>query len=278
MATRGTRAISLVEKAGRAVRSTAALVGVLTLTTPAGAAGPNIYQATLEETVQKTPEVSTEDLKRILGAGSAVVLDARPHLEYAMGHIPGARNVAPKAGVSMSMYVSDVAEVERLVGGDRTRALVLYCNGPFCGKSKRLSEELLAAGFTNVRRYQLGIPVWRALGGLTEIEVEAIQHVSRNDRTAVFLDARAPDEFGAGTVPGARSIPQSATQPGKDVGEVRRAKDDGRLPMLDHNTRIIVFGRDGAQARALAEAIIGEAFHNVSYFPGTFETLRSALP
>jgi rhodanese-related sulfurtransferase len=96
----------------------------------AGAQGPNVYQTTLEEANQKTPEVSTDELKRILANGSAVVLDTRPHLEYAMSHIPGARNVAPKAGVSMSMYVSDVAEVQRLVGGDKTRALILYCNGP----------------------------------------------------------------------------------------------------------------------------------------------------
>ena len=268
---------ALVESGRGVIRGATTMLTVLFLTTSAGAAGPSIYQATLEEAGQKTLEVSTEDLKRILAAGSAVVVDARPHLEYAMSHIPGARNVAPKAGVSMSMYVSDVSEVERLVGGDRSRALVLYCNGPFCGKSKRLGEELLAAGFTSVRRYQLGIPVWRALGGLTEIEVEAVQHVYRNDRTAVFIDARATEEFGAGSLAGARSIPQGATQPGKDVGEVRRAKDDGRLPMLDHNTRIIVFGKDGTQARALAEAIIGEAFHNVSYFAGTVETLRSAV-
>ena len=49
---------------------------------------------------------------------------------------------------------------------------------------------------------------------------------------------------------------------------MRKAKDDGRLPMEDHNTRIVVFGRDAAQARALAEAIAREAFHNVAYFPG----------
>ena len=42
---------------------------------------------------------------------------------------------------------------------------MLYCNGPYCGKSKRLSADLAAAGYTNVRRYQLGIPIWRALGG-----------------------------------------------------------------------------------------------------------------
>lgn len=243
----------------------------------AGAQGSSVYQTTLGEANQKTPEVSTDELKRILATGGAVVLDTRPHMEYAMSHIPGARNVAPKAGVSMSMYVSDVAEVERLVGGDKAKPLVLYCNGPFCSKSKRLSEELVAAGFTSVRRYQLGIPVWRALVGLTEIELEAVQHVFRNDRTAVFLDARSTEEFGAGTLPGSRSIPQGLVEPGKDVGEVRKAKDDGRLPMEDHNTRIVVFGRDASQARALAEAIVREAFHNVSYFPGTFDALRSAL-
>ena len=45
----------------------------------------------------------------------------------------------------------------------------------------------------------------------------------------------------------------------------------------DHNTRIIVFGKDRAQARALAEAILAEAFHNVAYFADTFEALRSAV-
>jgi hypothetical protein len=47
--------------------------------------------------------------------------------------------------------------------------------------------------------------------------------------------------------------------------------------MEDHNTRIVVFGKDAAQARALAEAVAREAFHNVAYFPGTFDSLRTAV-
>ena len=62
-------------------------------------------------------------------------------------------------------------------------------------------------------------------------------------------------------------------KPGKDVGEVKAAKDDGSLPMGDHNARVVVFGQEGAQAKAVAEAIVHEAFHNVAYFGGTFETL-----
>jgi rhodanese-related sulfurtransferase len=142
---------------------------------------------------------------------------------------------------------------------------VLYCNGPFCGKSKRLSEELIAAGYTNVRRYQLGIPTWRALVGVTEIELAGVLYVLEKDKTAVFLDARGPEEFKTGSIPAARNV---------TVADVKKAKDDGRLPMDDHNTRIIVFGTDGAQARALTEAIAKEAFHNVSFFGGTFDELR----
>ena len=224
---------------------------------------------------QKTPEVSTEELFEILADRSATVFDARPRLEYAVSHIPGALNVAPKPGVPMSLYVSDVNEIGRILGGNKDMPIVLYCNGPFCGKSKRLGDELVAAGYTNVRRYQLGIPTWRALVGLTAIELEGALYVFRGDKTAVFIDARDPQEFKAGTIPGARNLPEHLVLPGKDVGEVARAKDDGRLPMEDHNTRIVVIGKDSAQARHVADAIAREAFHNVAYFVGTFDTLKS---
>ena len=237
----------------------------------------SIHQATLMETDQKAKEVSTEELRKILVGKSAIVFDARPFKEYAISHIPGTVNVSAKAGVPMSFYVSDVTEIGRVLKGNKAAPIVLYCNGPFCGKSKRLASELLEAGYTNVRRYQLGIPVWRALGGLTQIEPEAIRYVTENDLTAVFIDAREAAEFKAGSIARAHNIPQSGLKPGKDVGEIKAAKDDGRLPMEDHNTRIIVFGRTAEQARAVAEAIVGEAFHNVSFFDGSFEQFSSAL-
>lgn len=223
----------------------------------------NIFQGTLMEK-EKTPEVSTDELRQILAQKSATVFDARPFKEYAVSHIPGALNVAPKAGVAMSQYVSDVAEIGRIVK-DKNAPIVLYCNGPFCGKSKRLSEELLDAGYTNIRRYQLGIPTWRALVGITQIELDGVRYVMEGDKTAVFFDARSAEEFKAGSLPGARNLL---------LADVSKAKDDGRLPMEDHNTRIIVFGRDGEQARAVAEAIAKNAFHNVAFYAGAWDTLK----
>lgn len=58
----------------------------------------NIFSAVLNESGVKTAEVSTAELQNILADSNAVVLDARPHLEFAISHIPGAKNVAPKPG------------------------------------------------------------------------------------------------------------------------------------------------------------------------------------
>jgi rhodanese-related sulfurtransferase len=236
----------------------------------------DIYTATLADASAKTPEISTQELREILASKSATVLDSRPRAEYAVSHIPGALNVAAKPGVAASAYVSDVAEVGRLLQDRKQTPLVLYCNGPFCGKSKRLSEELAAAGYTNVRRYQLGIPVWRALGGVTQIEAEAIDRLMREDRTAVFIDVRPAEEFARGSLQGAKSIPRALVLQGKDVGELKKAKDDNRLPNTDHNTRIVVFGSSADDARFVAEQIAREAFHNVSYFAGTLRDLQEA--
>ena len=252
------------------------LVPILLLVVAATQAAPTIFDAVLGEAGQPTAEISTEELRHILADKSALVLDARPFREYAVSHIPGALNVAPKPGVPMSLYVSDVAEIDRLVHQRKDTAIVLYCNGPYCGKSKRLAVELVAGGYTKIRRYQLGIPVWRALGGVTQIELEGLRSVLANDRTAVVVDVREPPERQASVFPNAQSIPRSAVLEGKDVGEIKRAKDDGRLPMEDHNTRLVVIG-GAVPARYVAEALAREAFHNVSYFAGSIDEARAAL-
>ncbi len=232
------------------------------LTGCASTQGGNIYQATLAEPNQKTLEVSTEQVRRILVDGSAIILDTRKRSEYVAGHIPGARNFdAPPSAA--------LAAAERLVSGDKNKALVLYCNGPFCQASRLLSEQLVAAGFTNVRRYQLGIPIWRALGGPTEIELEGILRIYKVDQTAVFFDARSTEEFAKGSLPGAHNVPAD------------NLASDGLqkapLPGNDFNTRIVLFGRDSAQARTLADALSKRPWHNVTYYPGSFEALRAAI-
>jgi rhodanese-related sulfurtransferase len=112
------------------------------------------------------------------------------------------------------------------------------------------------------------MPIWRALGGPTEIELEGILRIYKVDQTAVFFDARSAEEFSKGSLPGAHNIPPDTLA----AGGVLKAP----LPRDDFITRIVLFGGDFAQARALADAFSKIPWHNVTYFPGTFETLRTA--
>jgi rhodanese-related sulfurtransferase len=218
----------------------------------------SVFQATLDEPNQKTPEANTADVQRALADGSAIVVDSRKHAEYVAGHIAGASNA------------SSVDAMLQVVNGDKSRAIILYCNGQHCQASRNFSGELVAAGFTGVRRYQLGIPMWRALNGPVEIELEGIVRIFGVDRTAVYFDARSGEEFSRGSLPGAHNIPADSTS---------RPLLGEKAPTLqnDFNTRIIVFGRDGAQARKLADMIGKTPYQNVSHFPGTFEALAAAL-
>jgi rhodanese-related sulfurtransferase len=217
---------------------------------------PNVHQTTLGEADQKTPEVTTEEVQRILASNSEPLLDVRSAQEYAIAHIPGSINLYEK-------------EVERITQAfpDRATRMVLYCNGPFCGKSKRLSEQLVKLGYTNVRRYQLGLPVWRALGNTVQTDLEGFKYVFKGDKTAVYVDARSPSKFAEDTVPGAVSI---------QAGEAEKANEDGRLPHKDKGTRVIVFASTGEEARRVAEEIARKAYWNSSYFGEAFAELKGA--
>ena len=140
-----------------------------------GQAKATVSQTTLEEAGQLTPEISTEELKKILTTKSEPVLDVRYATEYAIAHIPG----------SINLYEKELEHVVQMFP-DKAAQFVIYCNGLYCGKSKRLSEQLVKLGYTRVRRYQLGLPVWRALGNTVQTDLEGFRYVIAKDKTAVL--------------------------------------------------------------------------------------------
>ncbi len=234
-----------------------ALAAAVTCSSSAQAqAVPTIFQATLQEPRQLTPEISTEDLLKILASSSEPVLDVRSRLEYAIAHIPGALNIPEQ-------------EVAQIVAQypDPTTQMTLTCNGPFCGKSKRTSEQLVFAGYINVKRYQLGMPIWRALGNTVQTDLAGFIYIFKADHTAVFVDARTPQEFQSKTIRCAVNIL---------AGEATVANDDGRLPNWDKGTRVVVFANTPADARKVAAEIAKKAYWNSSYFGGTFTDLWHA--
>jgi len=246
------------------VKCTLAVMGVMLVAAagfdaPARAQStPTIFQATLQEAGQLTAEISTEDLEGILARGDTPVLDVRSPLEYAIAHIPGAINIPEQ----------EVARIMQLYFGLNAK-IVLTCNGPFCGKSKRTSEQLILAGYpsANLTRYQLGIPVSRALGNTVQTDLAGFLHILRHDHTAVFVDARTPQEFASGTLRCAVNI---------QAGEATAANDDGRLPKWDKGARVVVFANGPAVAKQVASEIAKKAYWNSSYFGGSLLDLRRA--
>lgn len=232
---------------------------------------PDINDAIIRDNFE-APQISTKEMKKAIKEGT-LIIDNRPYFEWAVSHIPGAITVSPKPGISKALYTSDKEEIKKLVNNDKNRLIILYCDGIYCGKTKRVSKELIQDGFKNVYRYQLGIPVWRALGNLTQCEIEGIRYIYEKDRTAYFIDSRNEDEFRTKNLKGSKNIPFDKVLEGKDVGEIFKAKEDGRLPVDDRNTRIVVFGNNLQETLKVANALTKEAFHNVCYFAGDIKEI-----
>ena len=96
-------------------------------------------------------QIGREELLRRVSAGHAVVLDVRPAMEYAAGHIPGA----------VSIPLAELAE--RLDELPEDLEVVAYCRGAYCVFSHDAVRFLTAHGRRAVRLDE-GIVEWQASG------------------------------------------------------------------------------------------------------------------
>lgn len=108
--------------------------------------------------------VSRDELAARLAEGSVTVLDVRPSDEFAMGHIPGARNV----------LLSDLARASSTL--DPGARIVAYCRGPYCIYAHQAVAALRKQGF-NARRLDGGLPEWREDG--RQVTPSSLQDVNR---------------------------------------------------------------------------------------------------
>ncbi|MEO8180444.1 MAG: metalloregulator ArsR/SmtB family transcription factor [Deltaproteobacteria bacterium] len=103
--------------------------------------------------------VSMEELLDRARSGRIVILDARPALEYAAGHIAGA----------LSAPLDELQErLRRLPKG---KEYVAYCRGPYCVYADRAVQLLRASG-RRARRLRDGFPEWKAAGMPVEAKTE----------------------------------------------------------------------------------------------------------
>jgi rhodanese-related sulfurtransferase/DNA-binding transcriptional ArsR family regulator len=86
-----------------------------------------------------------------VACGDCVVLDVRPAVEYAAGHLAGA--------VSMPLEQLE----RRLAELPRDKPVVAYCRGPYCVLAVSAVETLRRHGFEALRAVE-GVEEWRQLG------------------------------------------------------------------------------------------------------------------
>jgi rhodanese-related sulfurtransferase/DNA-binding transcriptional ArsR family regulator len=86
--------------------------------------------------------LSRRELRQRMKAGTVTVVDVRPKDEFAMGHVPGAINLADLP---------------------RSKEVVAYCRGPYCVFAFEAVAALRKAGY-KARRLEDGMPHWRAEG------------------------------------------------------------------------------------------------------------------
>ena len=108
------------------------------------------------------PEIGVRAAAR--DSASTVFLDAREPREYGVSHLKGAYPVG-----------YDSFSVEQLPPLDKNSRIVVYCSVGY--RSEKVSEQLLAAGFTNVANLyggifewvNQGLPVYNQNGPTTEV-------------------------------------------------------------------------------------------------------------
>jgi len=101
--------------------------------------------------------VTLNELLARLREPDLVILDVRPALEYAQGHIAGARSIP-------------VDELQtRLNELSPKQEIVAYCRGPYCVFADEAVEILVANGY-QARRLNEGYPDWKLANLPTQTE------------------------------------------------------------------------------------------------------------
>lgn len=95
--------------------------------------------------------IETSELLELIESGKKIFIgDSRPLIRYNEGHLPGAVSTPP------DVMEKDISFLPK----DKNALIVFYCGGPTCPFSPQSAKIAKEKGYTNVKVYVDGEPMW----------------------------------------------------------------------------------------------------------------------
>jgi glyoxylase-like metal-dependent hydrolase (beta-lactamase superfamily II)/rhodanese-related sulfurtransferase len=150
----------------------------------------NRHPVTRYDEVPELPAVGLDDLDRLVEQG-AIVIDARPALDFAAGHIPGALSIALRP--AFASWLGWVADPDQplvfVLANDQDEA--------------DLVRQALTVGYERLAgRLADGLETWSGSGR----PLESVDVIPPDQIDRPVLDVRQLDEYNEGHVPGSTHI------------------------------------------------------------------------
>jgi rhodanese-related sulfurtransferase len=197
----------------------------------------------------KRPELgrlSIDEFRGQLAAG-AIVIDVRPFVDFARGHISGALSIALRP--ALASWLGWIVSAERplvfVLSEDQDR--------------RDLVEQCLKIGYENlVGELEGGISAWRSAG--LPVSTIGIREVNQEVQ-GTPLDVRQANEWASGHIPGARHV---------ELGSVMAST--GAIPAGP----LTIYCGHGERAMTAASLLEGHGRASLAVLDGGFDAWRSA--
>lgn len=297
-----------IERGGRLVRRLLALLIAITLAGPASTAiaVETATPAALDGYAHTEWLVDGEQLQELLAMREAVKVVALTAAEdFAAGHIPGAvqidwpaLEIVETGDQRVTSWRAEVEAILTELGISPDDTVVVYDGGTLYGA--RLWWILDQLGHTDKRILNGGLPAWITAGGNVEsgaptvapapepyagkpnddviATIDEVQAIVDGEAEAILVDARRPDEYEAGHVPGAVNVPftlnASAEDPRtwKSVEELRAMyAEAGVTP----DQWVVPYCTTGVRSAVTYFTLRLIGFERVSLFTGSFKEWSS---